>query len=304
MSWRASTAFAVPAGLILLTAGLGSSPRLDAQTPQSRPADQFIAKLLPSRYALSVRSGQLSGAGAQVLAAAIAESRFVLLGEYHGLAQTPEFWAAVCKVAGAEGFHTMAVEEGPLAAAELENLVQRPDPLSLLVAFQKKFPGSLNVSSAREEFDMLQQCARAGQSEFRGIGLQHAANPGANLGGLVYTGVNGALLALLVLRTRSLWIAIGYHASWNLTASILLGLRDAGNVDAGALTRTRLQGPRLLTGGSYGFEASILAGVIELAVLLLLLWHTPSVERRTIAREAYPSSAAPDSLGRASPSAR
>ncbi len=186
MSWRASTAFAVSAGLILLTAGLGSSPRLDAQTPQSRPADQFIAKLLPSRYALSVRSGQLSGPGAQVFAAAIAESRFVLLGEYHGLAQTPEFWAAVCKAAGAEGFHTMAVEEGPLAAAELENLVQRPDPLSLLVAFQKKFPGSLNVSSAREELDMLEQCARAGQGEFRLWGLNQEA---LGAGGLILSRV-------------------------------------------------------------------------------------------------------------------
>ena len=90
MSWRAPTACVVSAGSILLTAGLGSSPPLVVQTPQSRQADQFIAKLLPSRYVLSVRSGQLSGAGAQVLKAAIAESRFVLLGEYHGLAQTPE----------------------------------------------------------------------------------------------------------------------------------------------------------------------------------------------------------------------
>lgn len=136
------------------------------------------------------------------------------------------------------------------------------------------------------------------------FGLQHAANPGANLGGLLYTALNGALLGLLVLRTRSLWIAIGYHAAWNLAAAILLGLRDSGNIEAGALLHTRLDGPRLLTGGSYGFEASILTGAIELAVLLLLLWRSPVVERRATARAAYSTSGARDFPDTGSPFAR
>jgi hypothetical protein len=156
--------------LLSIAAGLLSGLPLSARVaPQSKPADRFIAKLLQNRYALSVRSGQLSGAGAQVLQSAIAQSRFVLLGEDHGVAQTPVFWAAICKAAGPEGFHTMAVEEGPLVAAELERWARRPDGLAQLAAFQKTFPGSISI--AREEFDMLQQCARVGQSEFRLWGL-------------------------------------------------------------------------------------------------------------------------------------
>ena len=108
--------------------------------PQSTPADRLIAKLLQNRYALSVRDGQLSGAGAQVLQSAIAQSRFVLLGEDHGMAQTPGFWAAVCRAAGPERFHTLAVEEGPLVAAELERWARQPDGLAQLVAFSKTFP--------------------------------------------------------------------------------------------------------------------------------------------------------------------
>ena len=177
----------ISAGLILMTAGLWSGPPLSAQAaPQARQAERFIAKLLENRFALSVRSGQLSGAGAQVLRSAMAQSRFVLLGEYHGLAQTPEFWAVVCTAAGPEGFHTMAVEEGPLAAAELEGWARRPDGLAQFVAFGKKFPQSINVSNAREEFDMLQQCARAGQSEFRLWGLNQE---GLNAGGLILSRV-------------------------------------------------------------------------------------------------------------------
>src|SRR6266566_4698806 len=164
---KRSAALPISAVLIFVTAGLSSGPPLSGQVaPQSKQADQFIAKLLQNRYALSVRSGELSGAGAQVLRSAIAQSRFVLLGEYHGLAQTPAFWSAVCNAAGPEGFHTMAVEEGPLVAAELEGWARRPDGLAQLVAFKKNFPESINVSSAREEFDMLQQCARTGHSEF------------------------------------------------------------------------------------------------------------------------------------------
>ena len=110
----------------------------------------------------------------------------MLLGEYHGLAQTPEFWAAVCEAAGAQGFHTMAIEEGPLATAELENRVRRPDFLSQFAAFQKAFPESLNVSTAREELHMLEQCARAGQGEFRLWGLNQE---GLGAGGLILSRV-------------------------------------------------------------------------------------------------------------------
>jgi hypothetical protein len=166
-----SAAIIISALLICTTAGVVSGPLHSAQAPQPAQADRFVAKLLQNRYAISVRDGQLSGAGAHVLRSAIAQSRFVLLGEDHGVAQTPEFWAAVCDAAGPEQFHTMAVEEGPLAAAELERWARRPDGLAQLAAFNKTFPESINVSNAREEFDMLQRCARVGQNEFRVWGL-------------------------------------------------------------------------------------------------------------------------------------
>jgi hypothetical protein len=173
--------------VILTTVGLRSGPPLSAQpAPQARPAERFLAKLLENRYALSARGGQLSGAGAQVLRSAIAQSRFVLLGEEHGVAQTPEFMTAVCKAAGPQPFHTMAVEEGPLVAAELEVWARRPDGLANVAAFEKKFPYSINVYKAREEFDMLEQCTRAGESEFHIWGLNQE---GLNAGGVILSRV-------------------------------------------------------------------------------------------------------------------
>jgi hypothetical protein len=173
--------------VILMTVGLRSGPPLSAQpAPQSRPAERFLAKLLENRYPLSARGGQLSGAGAQVLRSAVAQSRFVLLGEEHGIAQTPELMAAVCKAAGPQPFHTMAVEEGPLVAAELEGWARRPDGLAQLTAFEKTFPYSINGYKAREEFDMLQQCTRAGESEFHIWGLNQE---GLNAGGVILSRV-------------------------------------------------------------------------------------------------------------------
>jgi hypothetical protein len=148
-----------------------AAPPEFAQTSATTTIDPFVAKLLQHRYPLSVRRGQLSGAGAQLLRSAIEQSRFVLLGEYHGVAQTAEFWAAICNVAAPEGFHTMAVEEGPLVAGELEHLARTPGGLAGLKAFQQKFPDSINVSNAREEFEMLQQCARAALGDFHLWGL-------------------------------------------------------------------------------------------------------------------------------------
>jgi hypothetical protein len=168
-------------------AGLLSGSPLSAQTgqPSSSP-DRFIAKVLQSRYSLSVRNGQLSGTGAQVLQSAIAQSRFVLLGDDHGLAQAPELWAAVCNAAGPERFQTMAIEEGPLAAAELERWARRRDGLAQLAAFERAFPESITVYNSREEFEMLQQCARAAQSEFHLWGLNQEA---AGAGGLILSRV-------------------------------------------------------------------------------------------------------------------
>jgi hypothetical protein len=116
-----------------------------------------------------------------VLRSAIAESRFVLLGENHGLVQTPAFWTAVCNAAGPAGFNTMAVEEGPLAAAALEGWTRQRDGQAQLLAFKKAFPESINVYNTREEFEMLQRCARAASGELHLWGLNQEALGAAGL---------------------------------------------------------------------------------------------------------------------------
>ena len=48
-----------------------------------------------------------------------------------------------------------------------------------------------------------------------------------------------------------------------------------GMLSPGALFSTDLKGPTLWTGGSYGFEASLLAYLVELVILVILCIYAP-----------------------------
>ena len=125
---------------------------------QPDDASKFAARLLQNQYSLRIRDAQFTGTGAQVLKTAIAQSRFVLLGEMHGLAEGAQFAGAVCKIAASEGFHTLTLEEGPLVTAELERWAKRPDARQQLVGFLKRYPESINMYNNEEEIEMLRQC--------------------------------------------------------------------------------------------------------------------------------------------------
>ncbi len=107
------------------------------------------------------------------------------------------------------------------------------------------------------------------------FGLVHAGNSAANPQGLLFTAIGGVLLAWLVMRQGSLWMAGGYHAGWNATASLALGLQVSGTTMPGSWISTTLTGPRWLSGGSYGFEGSIISGLAEPVILGALVWIAP-----------------------------
>lgn len=124
---------------VSVSALLASALFLSAQPDD---ASKFSARVLQNRDGLSVRDGQFTGTGAEVLRTAIAHSRFVLLGETHGLAEVARFAGAVCKLAEPEGFHTLAIEEGPLVTTELERWARRTDAREQLAGFLKRYMGT------------------------------------------------------------------------------------------------------------------------------------------------------------------
>lgn len=92
------------------------------------------------------------------------------------------------------------------------------------------------------------------------FGVVHLMNPAATITGAIFISVEaGVLLAAAYMLTRRLWLGIGFHISWNYTQSAVFSGVVSGSVADPGLFKTVMTGPDLLTGGSFGLEASLIA---------------------------------------------
>lgn len=76
-------------------------------------------------------------------------------------------------------------------------------------------------------------------------------------GTAVSLGDAAPFLAIAYTATRSLWLPIGLHFAWNFTESGVFGTAVSGADGEHGLLRTVLSGPEVLTGGTFGPEASL-----------------------------------------------
>jgi uncharacterized protein len=116
------------------------------------------------------------------------------------------------------------------------------------------------------------------------FGVGHLFNPGATFFSTVNTALAGILLAVPYVRTRSMWMQIGIHWSWNLILATIVS-RPVSGINFGPnFFITTDAGPRWLTGGNYGPEggaAVTIACVAGIAWLLStrLLKPSPSAQK-------------------------
>ena len=106
------------------------------------------------------------------------------------------------------------------------------------------------------------------------FGLVHVLNPGASAWGLLNTVVIGVALSVAYLRTRALWMPWGFHFAWNTTLGLIAGLPVSGIRMFNTVVHATAQGPKWLTGQSYGLEASLPAAA-AVVVSLLFFWRAP-----------------------------
>ena len=104
------------------------------------------------------------------------------------------------------------------------------------------------------------------------FGLAHIMNPGATWFASFAIAVEaGLLLGGVYMLTGNLWMAIGLHAAWNFAQGPIYGVPVSGGHVAGLL-KARLSGPVLLSGGSFGLEASLIALIVGTAAGLWFVW--------------------------------
>jgi len=90
--------------------------------------------------------------------------------------------------------------------------------------------------------------------------------------GVVSATLFGFAYCLILWRTGSLWMAIGFHAATDFAETFLFAPPEPKFQTVGHLLNCTLSGPAWLTGGSVGPEAS-LNGLILFVVVFVLLWR-------------------------------
>lgn len=75
--------------------------------------------------------------------------------------------------------------------------------------------------------------------------------------------VAGAMLGIVFLASRSLWLPIGIHFGWNLAQGPILGL-PVTSVDIWPSDLVNLTGAEIMTGGNFGVEGGIVGSVVLL----------------------------------------
>ena len=103
------------------------------------------------------------------------------------------------------------------------------------------------------------------------FGFGHAWNDNATFFSSLAISIEaGVLLGAAYILTRSLWLAIGLHAGWNVVQA-LWDVPVSGN-DVDGLVAATLAGPPLLAGGGFGLEATIFALLVATSAGIWMLW--------------------------------
>lgn len=145
--------------LALAASLIAASPvSLAAQSVDDGPLRRALAA---NRYTVELVDGRLRGPGGELLLEAGRAAQFFLLGEEHGVAETPLVAAALFRDLAAEGYGHLAIETGDGLAARLEEAARQPRPLEALARFYADHWPGAPFFTRRTEAELLVTAVRA-----------------------------------------------------------------------------------------------------------------------------------------------
>ena len=112
------------------------------------------------------------------------------------------------------------------------------------------------------------------------FGFVHLGSRAENWMGGVTAGLFGLFLCLTLRRTGNLWFALGLHASFVYGETFIYSVPNSGFPSYGHLLNSTLQGPRWLTGGAVGPEASVMMVAVLAVMFTFFEVLRPAFRRR------------------------
>jgi membrane protease YdiL (CAAX protease family) len=85
----------------------------------------------------------------------------------------------------------------------------------------------------------------------------HLSKPHENAIDIGIIFVLGLLMCFTLLRTGSLWLAVGWHAAFDFGQFFIVGTKNGGEIPVGRLFDVTFPGPAWSNGGELGTEASL-----------------------------------------------
>ncbi len=102
--------------------------------------------------------------------------------------------------------------------------------------------------------------------------LLHVMNPNVSWIAMLNVFLAGLLLGVYYIHYKNLWFPIGLHFTWNFSQGPIWGSNVSGT-NSQAIFSQQLSGNELLTGGAFGFEASLVCSLLLIvAIVGVELW--------------------------------
>jgi membrane protease YdiL (CAAX protease family) len=196
-----------------------------------------------------------------------------------GLAFHPDWVKELCVGLGIGGIMMVSVggAEGLLALARF---ARNPLPARAELAYGSGLFLVLLISATNEELAfrgypfqrLVESLGPLGAVAMSSacFGLAHLANPHHTVISTINTMLVGIPLSIAYLRTRSLWIPVGMHFTWNYVQGFIFGLPVSGYAFPHSLLKVQVHDAAWLTGSDYGPEGGLLSTAVFVGVGICL----------------------------------
>lgn len=101
----------------------------------------------------------------------------------------------------------------------------------------------------------------------------HLGNPNVKILGLINIFLVGILFSYMVIKTNNIWMAVGYHITWNYFQGNIFNFPVSGLNKSSGLYRINVINDNLLTGGAFGPEAGIVVTLILIISIIILKFY-------------------------------